>query len=254
MENDVLNAIKKIWNAIVKSNTDEEPNFETNFDHIIDLFHFGDSYYYIFNLQNSVIEYVHPNVEKVLGLKPDEFTTEKFMEIVHPDDLPHFMNMENTAIKFALNFTPEQLQNYKVRSDFRIVNPITKENIRILKHIHPLQFTENNGVLRCLGIHTDISYLKPFGKPILSFIGLNGAPNYINIEVEEVFKPTNEILTPREKEILKLLYKGESSKQVAHALHLSEATVNTHRRNILCKTNSNSIQEVIYKAIEKGWI
>ncbi|HEY4540343.1 MAG TPA: LuxR C-terminal-related transcriptional regulator [Faecalibacter sp.] len=254
MENDVLNAIKKIWNAIVKSNTDEEPNFETNFDHIIDLFHFGDSYYYIFNLQNSVIEYVHPNVEKVLGLKPDEFTTEKFMEIVHPDDLPHFMNMENTAIKFALNFTPEQLQNYKVRSDFRIVNPITKENIRILKHIHPLQFTENNGVLRCLGIHTDISYLNVMGRPILSFIGMDGEPNFIDLEIIEKFKPTKEILTAREKELLRYLFKGQSSKQIAYHLSLSEATVNTHRRNILAKTSCNSIQEVIYKAIENGWI
>ncbi|MBF0596778.1 LuxR C-terminal-related transcriptional regulator [Faecalibacter rhinopitheci] len=249
-----INSIRKIWNSIAKSDIDEEPNFETDFDHIIELFHFGDSYYYIFNLQNSVIEYVHPKVEEIIGVKPEDFTTEKFMEIVHHDDLPHFMNMENTAIKFALNFTPEKLENYKVRSDFRVIHQQSQETIRILRHIHPLQFTANKGVLLCLGIQTDISYLKPFGKPILSFIGLNGAPNYINIEVEEVFKPTNEILTPREKEILKLLHKGESSKQVAQELHLSEATVNTHSRNILCKTQCTSIQEVIYKAIENGWI
>ena len=254
MENDVLDSVKKIWYSITKSGTNQASEFQTNFDHLIEMFHFGESYYYIFNLQNSVIEYVHPNVEQITGVKPNEFTTEKFISLVHPDDLPHFINMENTAIKFALNFEPNELANYKVRSDFRIINQKTNESIRILKHIHPLQFTENDGILRCLGIHTDISYLKPYGKPILSFIGLNGLPNFINIEVEEIFKPTNEILTQREKEILKLLYKGESSKQVAAELFLSEATVNTHRRNILSKTNCKSIQEVIYKAIENGWI
>lgn len=253
MQNDHLNTLRNIWNSIVKTNEDSEPDYQLNFDHLLQLFHVGDFYYYIFNLQTSTIEYVHPNVEYITGIPAKDYTPEKFISVLHPEDYTNYLNSEATAIEFALNFDAEKLIKYKIRNDFRIIKP-SGEIIRILYHIHPLQISKANGIIRCLGIQSDITFLKPVGKSILSFIGMHGEPSYIDIDIVQKFKPTNEILTRREKEILKLLYKGESSKQVAYELHLSEATVNTHRRNILNKTHSNSIQEVIYKAIENGWI
>ena len=253
MQNEHLNTLQTIWNSIVK--TDEESEYLTdyNFEHLLNLFKVGDFYYYIFNLQTSQVEFISPSVETITGISPENFTPRKFLQMIHPADYTHYLNSEATAIKFAMNFDAKRLVKYKVRTDFRLIN--TKgETLRILQHLHPLQISKAGGIIRCLGIHTDISYLNVMGRPILSFIGMDGEPNFIDLEIIEKFKPTKEILTAREKELLRYLFKGQSSKQIAYHLSLSEATVNTHRRNILAKTSCNSIQEVIYKAIENGWI
>lgn len=48
-------------------------------------------------------------------------------------------------------------------------------------------------------------------------------------------------LTPRELEILQFIKEGKTSLDIANALHITKNTVDTHRRNILKKTNSKSV-------------
>jgi len=53
--------------------------------------------------------------------------------------------------------------------------------------------------------------------------------------------PDNNVqITDREMEILKLLTKELTSKEIAEQLFISERTVETHRKNLLRKTNSTS--------------
>jgi DNA-binding CsgD family transcriptional regulator len=51
-------------------------------------------------------------------------------------------------------------------------------------------------------------------------------------------------LTKREKEILKLIAMGLSSAEIAAQLHLSEATVNTHRKNVKSKLNAKTNYDI----------
>jgi len=51
-------------------------------------------------------------------------------------------------------------------------------------------------------------------------------------------------LTKREKQILKLMASGVNSTEIAKQLHISEATANTHRRNIRTKINAQSNYDV----------
>ncbi|MEL6560293.1 MAG: response regulator transcription factor [Bacteroidota bacterium] len=55
----------------------------------------------------------------------------------------------------------------------------------------------------------------------------------------------NTLLTPREEEILKLIAKEFSTKQIAEILFISERTVETHRKNILKKTGSTNLVGLI---------
>ncbi|HEY6503954.1 MAG TPA: response regulator transcription factor [Chitinophagaceae bacterium] len=48
-------------------------------------------------------------------------------------------------------------------------------------------------------------------------------------------------LTDREIEIIRLIEKEYNNKQIAEALFISERTVETHRKNIFRKTNTNSV-------------
>lgn len=62
------------------------------------------------------------------------------------------------------------------------------------------------------------------------------------------------ILSAREIEILKLVAQGDSSKHVADKLFLSELTVNTHRRNMLKKTNQPNVAALVNYAKQNQWI
>jgi DNA-binding CsgD family transcriptional regulator len=56
------------------------------------------------------------------------------------------------------------------------------------------------------------------------------------------------LLTAREKEVLQLVAKGFSSKQIAHELSISKHTVESHRKNLLQKLNANNVADLIQKA------
>jgi len=53
------------------------------------------------------------------------------------------------------------------------------------------------------------------------------------------------VLTTREEEILKLITKEFSSRQIAEILFISERTVETHRKNILKKTGATNLVGLI---------
>lgn len=52
-------------------------------------------------------------------------------------------------------------------------------------------------------------------------------------------------LTERELEVLQLVLKGLSSKEISEKLFISLTTVNTHRQNILIKTGKKSTKELV---------
>lgn len=57
-------------------------------------------------------------------------------------------------------------------------------------------------------------------------------------------------LTVREIEIISLIEKEYNNKQIAEALFISERTVETHRKNIFRKTNTNSVIGLVKYAYE----
>jgi DNA-binding NarL/FixJ family response regulator len=69
---------------------------------------------------------------------------------------------------------------------------------------------------------------------------------------DEFLKKYN--LTKREVEIIRHLAKGMSSKEICDVLHISNFTVDTHRRNILRKLNINNSVGVVNFAKQHGLI
>jgi len=61
-------------------------------------------------------------------------------------------------------------------------------------------------------------------------------------------------LTPREREVLKLIAEGKSSKEIAGLLFISVFTVNNHRASIMEKLNLKKATDLVKYAIRKGYI
>ncbi|MGQ7447597.1 response regulator transcription factor, partial [Streptococcus suis] len=95
--------------------------------------------------------------------------------------------------------------------------------------------------------------IKSFGKPSLSFIGLNGEPSFIDVQIGEPLFPFKEKLTKREKEILLHIIDGKLNKQIATILNISKETVDKHRKNMIEKANCSNSGELIAMAIKNGW-
>ena len=62
-----------------------------------------------------------------------------------------------------------------------------------------------------------------------------------------------EVLTHREREILKLLSDGKSSKEIGNLLFISLRTVQNHRANIMKKLKVRRIADLIKYAVHKGY-
>ncbi|MFA6922818.1 MAG: response regulator transcription factor [Bacteroidales bacterium] len=61
-------------------------------------------------------------------------------------------------------------------------------------------------------------------------------------------------LTKKEKEVLVLSAKGYTSKEIAKKLYVCTATINAHKTNILSKTNSKNVAELLIYAIKNKLI
>jgi DNA-binding NarL/FixJ family response regulator len=72
-----------------------------------------------------------------------------------------------------------------------------------------------------------------------------------NMQQQPAIPTNNYQLTPREKEILSLLSKGNSYKLIAAALEISIDTVRTHLKKVYDKLHVNSQIEAVSKAINE---
>src|SRR5262249_42066526 len=102
-----------------------------------------------------------------------------------------------------------------------------------------------------------VSFLeKPFLKAEL-LAGIDRAVDWANRqETSDRIRHTDEsrllFLSPREREILELIVRGEASKNIAGRLGVSVRTVDKHREHILSKTNARSWAELVALAARLG--
>ncbi|MEI8084808.1 MAG: LuxR C-terminal-related transcriptional regulator [Paludibacter sp.] len=245
---------QKAWQTAIKNG--KEINLKIDLEtyrKLLNIVSVGPFYYYIFDLQNSYIPYVSPSITEVLGYAPEQFTPEFFFQIIHPDDAPAFIHFGEKSIEFLNTLSVDKIFKYKIRIDFRLKKS-NGDYIRIMQQVVTMQTTETGGVNKTLGIHTDITHIKFEGNPVLSFVGMEGEPSYLNVDISAAFLPTKELLTCREKEILYYIVHGRHSNEIADILFISRHTVNNHRRSILSKTGLTSTAELIVKAIKEGWV
>ncbi|MHA6697272.1 LuxR C-terminal-related transcriptional regulator [Chryseobacterium sp. A301] len=250
---DEIKKLAKIWDSIPNSKSQQvELSVKKIVKKYLDLFHFGDYFYVVFNTQTTEMEFVDPGVEKVLGIAPKEFTLEWILGNLHSEDSPYYFHYEKSAVKFFTSLDKEHFFKYKFSYDYRLR---TEGGIykRVLQQVVPVYYFPQGGA-RTLAIFTDLTHLNITGIPKLSFIGMEEAPSYYNVHLTEEFNAQDSLLSPREKEILGFVIQGHTSQSIADRLCRSVHTVRTHRKNILEKSGCISLQELIARSVREGWI
>jgi DNA-binding CsgD family transcriptional regulator len=100
-------------------------------------------------------------------------------------------------------------------------------------------------------IYSDITHFKNDGQMSLTISYQSKGRGFIPV-FKKRYNPQPETnISRRELEVLKLCLQGLSSKLIADKLFLSVHTVKNHKRNMMEKTASKNISEVISYAIDK---
>ena len=91
------------------------------------------------------------------------------------------------------------------------------------------------------------TYISPLLSPQLADLFMEQA--------QPAGKPwlSGELLTVREREVIKLIAEGKSSKEIGGLLFISSRTVQHHRANIMRKLNLKKTADLVKYAIQKGY-
>lgn len=93
---------------------------------------------------------------------------------------------------------------------------------------------------------------KTYISPYFSDTVVNDVVRIVKGNAKVIFE--TDPLTAREREVLKLIAEGKSSKEIANLLFISIFTVNNHRASIMEKLNLKKATDLVKYAIRKGYI
>jgi len=117
-----------------------------------------------------------------------------------------------------------------------------------------LEEDENRNPIKIINAIQDISHFMKDDFWWMRFTYGNN-PQKIKYYHSEIGKSFNtDILSDREKDILRLIYQGIDSPEIAKKLDISTATVHTHRRNMLNRTGLKDTTALVQIATSIGMI
>jgi DNA-binding CsgD family transcriptional regulator len=255
MENKVFkHELDKIFTRLGSESSPRQLNLIIEqYKKLWNFFILGDSFYFVLNHHTVELELVSKEVENVLGYTSPEFDMQLLSGLLHPEDHSWFLTFGNYMAEFFAQLPLEKLMRYKMRHDLRY----RKKNgdyARLLCQALIIEHDDDGRLLRSLDVFSDVTYLKQEGRPVLSFIGMNDEPSFIDVCSKNIYNTKEEEFTKREKQVLTLLIEGRLSKEISDVLSISKQTVDTHRKNMLHKKNLNNTSELIIKAVKFGWI
>ena len=180
------------------------------------------------------------------------------ISIFQKDDFKIYNEVIFREIAAFLQKTPHALHSeYLFSFTYRVKNA-SGNWMQLFQQGNYITDPKTNLPVYNIGMTVDISALKKDNSMILCIDKKgNGAGifHYDSIVTNYYYPDPEEArLSRREREILGRLADGLSSKQIADKLNLSESTIVNHRKNILKKTNTKNVAELIHYAFCKGII
>ncbi|MBQ0147187.1 MAG: PAS domain-containing protein [Flavobacteriaceae bacterium] len=189
------------------------------------------SFYFIYNCITNEILYTSDSFKEILGYSKEDYTFVEIINFLHPEDYDYVIASEKKGIEFTRKLTVSELQRFITTYSYR-TKTTYGHYIRVQQSYHALEVNDQGSMTRAIVFHELIDYHQPREKD--DFKIFDRLTNRY-VQLENRFN-----LTKRENEIFELIMKGNTSLQISEKLHLSKLTVDTHRKNILAKTNTKN--------------
>ncbi len=215
----------------------------------------GTSLFYLFSMRDKEIVLMEGSVDQMLGNKASFFVGKSFfvvLSFLKTSDLYHFIKSAYSFYNYLYGKPVHERTKVRGSMYYNIKNK--RGEYRSFLHQTVVALMDEAGnITYTMHVLTDITHLIPVTKFKMFILDESNEEEskLIPIKLTDSNYLIGSVITPSEKKILDLTAQGYTSKQIAYDLNVSEHTVNNHKKNILKKTNSRSITEVIAKLSEE---
>ena len=222
---------------------------------LADIFVMGKYYYYVLEVASSNINNFHADILTLHPLKDYPTHLKDIIDLIHPDDLPFVVEAETWSFKRINAIGAEHILNLKSGYCFRMKVAENKYELFHHQAIHTAK-DEMGRLIQTINIHTNIQHITTVNNYIVTVSGVGYRNDFYQkcFKVEKIEDTLEERLTKRELEILLLLTRSYTDKEIASVLNISYHTVRTHHKNILKKTKSKNSIELIKRSLENGYL
>lgn len=171
------------------------------------------------------------------------------MSLMHPEHARIF-------VKHILPTVVDLKQQYKKTNQLKELNFYFTYQIRrndeqyiwVSEKMNIVEVDESGNALLSLAFMDNITLTKTHDAPIDFIVHLNNDQYYAEPLVRMHYSVhSKSTLSDRELDVLRLLSEEKSSHEIAVKLNISYHTVCTHRKNMLQKTNSKNLMELLTK-------
>ena len=184
----------------------------------------------------------------MMGIKPEDLRPNHFLEASHPDDLKKASLGRVKLFKMAHNVSLAKKGYSLMSSNFRMLNAQGKySNFLYQLYVFYSKIPYESAFI--IKVHTNIDWCRKM-KYCYHYYSGNDLSYFRSPDEDLLMKGIP--FSNREFEIINLVATGLHSKEIAEKLFISPETVNTHRRNILKKSDKATISDVIYDLIDQG--
>ncbi len=255
MSSNLLAELKTFWQDVIQYGESPPKNID-NFLEKLTLLKFAQNsriYFSIFNYIDFKKEYCTRNTLEVFGFQHETDLEKSTQLLLSSIDDEHAKGILVNSLQ--IKELVENIKNEKDILNFMFsycglkYNHSQKGRIQLLWKNTVFETNELNQPMRCLSTFQDISNLMK--GDFYWFRGVYKSSKrtyYMTYRSDTNETSKNDILSTREKEILKYLLDGKETDEIAKALFISKITINNHRQNMLNKLGAKDTTALIQLA------
>ncbi len=205
---------------------------------------------WVLHVGTGKYDHVGSILPRLLGYAPDAFTTggsEFTRRLLHPADADALEELKDRTAEFLREVPPPQRVGYQYNYDYRL-RKSDGTYLRLLEQSTVLQTNSRGEITHLAGTCTDITHWKRDEVLTATVVSPDGDTCLVCTAADRELSKCL-VLSRREKEILALVAAGYTSQQIADKLFISLHTVNTHRRNLVRKTNTKTGNGLVRYAV-----
>lgn len=243
-----------------KTATDLLAHFSPKID-MMEKFALGLYQWCIVDFATQQLLYVGGMSEEMTG-KPLSYwacaSPEKYVtELAIAEDIPYWTAYVQFIYQYILQ-NPYQSEHRSIHAHVYVRMKNKHGDFRSVVMQFIDWIVEDGGVRYCLCQTTDIAHIKPNGPPQMAILEVNKGVNQVLVSHAPAVLPDRAInipsFTTREKQVIRLLAAGNSSKMIASTLGIARNTVENHRQRLLKKSGCSSSSELTAYAVSHGLI
>lgn len=250
-------AVWKDSQSTIQYPQDLPPDYFTSYITTLPFLAAGPYYWQIYSAKNntpSIID-VGGAVNELTPYSREQLTGSDDQSLIfslfHPADLPHVLTFIAKVIEFLFVLPKEEKNSFHITIYGRVKNANGDYVWNAIQY-PSFYWDEEGKLLYGLVVYYDVSHLKNDHElPLLSILDRTGNNNQVfSCYYADENKPvyfTSPAISKREQEVLLLIQKGKTSKEIAGELHIAKNTVENHRQRLLKKFGAASSIELLSK-------